>query len=100
LFFSPQYLLPFIIVSTNILHLAALHQYGFNNPLGINSFVDKINFYPYFYVKDLVGWVAFAIFFYAPNVLGRPDNYIFANPMSTPSHIMPKWYFLPIYAIL
>ncbi|CAK9856899.1 unnamed protein product [Sphagnum jensenii] len=104
-FFSPHYLLPFIIAGAAILHLAALHQYGSNNPLGINSSVDKIAFYPYFYVKDLVGWVAFAIFFsifvfYAPNVLGHPDNYIPANPMSTPAHIVPEWYFLPVYAIL
>ncbi|KAJ1680584.1 hypothetical protein LUZ63_024195 [Rhynchospora breviuscula] len=89
----------------SLLHLAALHQYGSNNPLGVHSEMDKISFYPYFYVKDLVGWVAFAIFFsififYAPNVLGHPDNYIPANPMSTPPHIVPEWYFLPIYAIL
>jgi ubiquinol-cytochrome c reductase cytochrome b subunit len=62
-FFSPHYLLPFIIAGVTILHLAALHQYGSNNPLGINFSMDKIAFYPYFYVKDLVGWVAFAIFF-------------------------------------
>lgn len=67
--------------------------------------MDKISFYPYFYVKDLVGWVTFAIFFsifvfYAPNALGHPDNYIPANPMSTPAHIVPEWYFLPVYAIL
>lgn len=73
--------------------------------MGINASVDKIAFYPYFYVKDLVGWVAFAIFFsifvfYAPNLLGHPDNYIPANPMSTPAHIVPEWYFLPVYAIL
>jgi ubiquinol-cytochrome c reductase cytochrome b subunit len=104
-FFSLHFLLPFLIVGVSILHLAALHQYGSNNPLGINASVDKISFYPYFYVKDLVGWVAFAIFFsiflfYAPNVLGHPDNYIPANPMSTPAHIVPEWYFLPVYAIL
>ncbi|KAH0784785.1 hypothetical protein KY290_004383 [Solanum tuberosum] len=89
----------------SLLHLAALHQYGSNNPLGVHSEMDKIASYPYFYVKDLVGWVAFAIFFsiwifYAPNVLGHPDNYIPANPMSTPPHIVPEWYFLPIHAIL
>jgi ubiquinol-cytochrome c reductase cytochrome b subunit len=94
-----------LIAGVTILHLAALHQYGSNNPLGINSSVDKISFYPYFYVKDLVGWVAFAIclgilVFYAPNLLGHPDNYIPANPMSTPAHIVPEWYFLPVYAIL
>jgi ubiquinol-cytochrome c reductase cytochrome b subunit len=104
-FFSLHYLLPFLIAGVSILHLAALHQYGSNNPLGIQASVDKISFYPYFYVKDLVGWIAFAIFFsvfifYAPNVLGHPDNYIPANPMSTPAHIVPEWYFLPVYAIL
>jgi Cytochrome b/b6/petB/Cytochrome b(C-terminal)/b6/petD len=97
-FFSLHYLLPFIIAAVSLLHIAALHQYGSNNPLGINSSVDKIAFYPYFYVKDLVGWVAFALFFsifvfFAPNVLGHPDNYIPANPMSTPAHIVPEWYF-------
>lgn len=104
-FFSLHHLLPFLLVGASLLHLAALHQYGSNNPLGVNSEMDKIAFYPYFYVKDLVGWVAFAIFFsiwifYAPNVLGHPDNYIPANPMSTPPHIVPEWYFLPIHAIL
>lgn len=104
-FFSLHFVLPFLIVGVSILHLAALHQYGSNNPLGINASVDKIGFYPYFYVKDLVGWVAFGILFsvfvfYAPNVLGHPDNYIPANPMSTPAHIVPEWYFLPVYAIL
>ena len=104
-FFSLHYLLPFIIAGASIAHIAALHQYGSNNPLGIHSAVDKIRFYPYFYVKDMVGWVAFSIFFgiflyFAPNYLGHPDNYIPANPMSTPAHIVPEWYFLPVYAIL
>ncbi|MCL7040758.1 hypothetical protein MKW94_011212 [Papaver nudicaule] len=87
-FFSLHYLLPFILVGASV-----------------HAEMDKIAFYPYFYVKDLVGWVAFAIFFfvwifYAPNVLGHPDNYIPANLMSTPAHIVPEWYFLPVYAIL
>ncbi|KAI3664525.1 hypothetical protein L1987_89726 [Smallanthus sonchifolius] len=104
-FFSLHHLLPFLLVGASLLHLAALHQYGSNNPLGVHSEMDKIASYPYFYVKDLVGWVAFAIFssifiFYAPNVLGHPDNYIPANPMPTPPHIVPEWYFLPIHAIL
>ncbi len=104
-FFSLHYLLPFVIVGASVVHLAALHQYGSNNPLGTNSAVDKIGFYPYFYVKDLVAWVLFAIFFsifvyFYPNVLGHPDNYIPANPMSTPAHIVPEWYFLWVYAIL
>lgn len=104
-FFSLHYLLPFIIVGASVIHLAALHQYGSNNPLGTNSKIDTVRFYPYFYVKDLVSWVAFAIFFsvfiyFYPNVLGHPDNYIPANPMSTPAHIVPEWYFLWVYAIL
>jgi ubiquinol-cytochrome c reductase cytochrome b subunit len=104
-FFSLHYLLPFILVGASVVHLAALHQYGSNNPLGTNVAVDKIRFYPYFYVKDLVAWVSFAIFFaifvyFYPNLLGHPDNYIPANPMSTPAHIVPEWYFLWVYAIL
>jgi ubiquinol-cytochrome c reductase cytochrome b subunit len=104
-FFSLHYLLPFLIAAASIIHLAALHQYGSNNPLGTISAVDKIGFYPYFYVKDLVAWVVFAIFFsifvyFYPNLLGHPDNYIPANPMSTPAHIVPEWYFLWVYAIL
>ena len=104
-FFSLHYLLPFIIAGASVVHLAALHQYGSNNPLGSLSTVDKVPFYPYFYVKDLLGWVCFAVFFavfifFYPNLLGHPDNYIPANPMSTPAHIVPEWYFLPVYAIL
>lgn len=104
-FFSLHYLLPFVIVGASIVHLAALHQYGSNNPLGTNSAVDKVGLYPYFYVKDLVAWVAFALVFsvfvyFYPNLLGHPDNYIPANPMSTPAHIVPEWYFLWVYAIL
>ena len=104
-FYSLHYLLPFLIAGASVVHIAALHQYGSNNPLGTYSGVDKISFYPYFYVKDLVGWIAFALFFsififFAPNALGHPDNYIPANPMATPAHIVPEWYFLPVYAIL
>lgn len=104
-FFSLHYLLPFIIAGASIVHIAALHQYGSNNPLGTNGNVDKIPFYPYFITKDIFGWVVFAIFFsififWYPNTLGHSDNYIPANPMSTPAHIVPEWYFLPVYAIL
>jgi ubiquinol-cytochrome c reductase cytochrome b subunit len=104
-FFSLHYLLPFLIAGASLVHLAALHQYGSNNPIGCLSVVDKVPFYPYFYVKDLLGWVVFAIFFsffvyFYPNALGHPDNYIPANPMATPAHIVPEWYFLPVYAIL
>ena len=104
-FFSLHYLMPFVIAGASIVHIAALHQYGSNNPLGVNSTVDKLPLYPYFMIKDLVAWVAFFIFFsvflyFYPNTLGHPDNYIPANPMSTPAHIVPEWYFLWVYAIL
>ncbi len=104
-FFSLHYLFPFLIAALSIIHLAALHQYGSNNPLGTNSATDKIGFYPYFYVKDLVAWIVFALVFsffvyFYPNMLGHPDNYIPANPMATPAHIVPEWYFLWVYAIL
>jgi len=87
------------------MHLIALHQTGSNNPEGLPSNTDRIKFHPYFTSKDLVGFVLFAIFlsyfiFYDPNVLGHPDNSIPANSLSTPSSIVPEWYFLPFYAIL
>jgi ubiquinol-cytochrome c reductase cytochrome b subunit len=100
-----HYLLPFAIVGLVLLHLALLHQNGSNNPLGINLNLDTISFYPYFYVKDLFAFFillfgfAFLIFF-IPNVLGHSDNYIPANSLVTPAHIVPEWYFLPFYAIL
>jgi len=104
-FFSLHYLLPFAITACVILHISALHEDGSNNPLGINSSVDKIPFHPYLVVKDLLALVAFALLFslfiyFSPNTLGHPDNYIPANPMVTPAHIVPEWYFLPAYAIL
>jgi len=104
-FFSLHYLLPFIIAGASIVHIAALHQYGSNNPLGTYGNVDKVPFYPYFITKDVFGWIVFGIFFsvfifWYPNTLGHSDNYIPANPMSTPAHIVPEWYFLPVYAIL
>jgi ubiquinol-cytochrome c reductase cytochrome b subunit len=104
-FFSLHFLLPFLIAGLSVIHLALLHEHGSNNPLGVESSVDKISFYPYFYVKDLLAFFAlifsFSIFvFYFPNLMGHPDNYIPANPMVTPAHIVPEWYFLPFYAIL
>ena len=104
-FFSFHYLFPFIIAALSLIHLALLHQDGSGNPLGINSAVDKIPMYPYFIIKDLFGITIFIIFFaffvyFYPNLLGHPDNYIEANPMVTPAHIVPEWYFLPFYAIL
>ena len=104
-FFSLHYLFPFIIAGLSGFHLVLLHQTGSNNPLGVESFSNSISFYPYFYVKDLLGTVAmffiFAYFiFFNPNILGHSDNYIMANPIVTPTHIVPEWYFLPFYAIL
>lgn len=104
-FFSLHYLLPFLIVAMSLTHLAFLHQEGSGNPLGIESTYDKINLFPYFVIKDFFGLAFFAAFFAAflyffPNILGHSDNYIEANPMVTPTHIVPEWYFLPFYAIL
>ena len=104
-FFSLHYLLPFLISGAVIVHMAAVHNDGSNNPLGVSSHNDKISFFPYFFIKDTLGLVGGLIFFsffiyYSPNSLGHPDNYIPANPMSTPEHIVPEWYFLFAYAIL
>lgn len=104
-FFSLHYLLPFIIVAAAFIHMTALHQSGSGNPLGIDSSVDKIPIYPYFIIKDFFGLILFLLFFsvfiyFSPNILGHPDNYIEANPIVTPAHIVPEWYFLPFYAIL
>ncbi|MZR32474.1 cytochrome b [Sneathiella litorea] len=106
-FFSLHYLLPFVIVGIVILHIWALHTNGSNNPTGLDlkDKQDSIPFHPYYTVKDLYGLAIFLIFFsaflfYAPNYLGHPDNYIPANPLVTPAHIVPEWYFLPFYAIL
>jgi quinol-cytochrome oxidoreductase complex cytochrome b subunit len=104
-FYSLHYLMPFVIVGLVASHLALLHAEGSNNPLGINSNVELIPFYPYFYVKDLFSFLIlvslFSFFiFFMPNLLGHSDNYIPANSLSTPAHIVPEWYFLPFYAIL
>jgi quinol-cytochrome oxidoreductase complex cytochrome b subunit len=106
-FFSLHYLLPFVIYAFAFLHVIALHITGSNNPLGIEpkSAKDTIPFHPYYTAKDFFGMTVFmvlyaALVFYAPNYMGDPDNYIPANPMATPPHIVPEWYFLPFYAIL
>ena len=106
-FFALHYLMPFVIVALVFLHIVALHRHGSNNPLGVNPGApkDTIPFHPYYTVKDLVGLgmalVFFAgVVFYAPDSLGHPDNYIPADPLLTPPHIVPEWYFLPFYAIL
>lgn len=105
-FFSLHYLLPFILVGLVIVHICALHTHGSNNPMGVKLHKkDMIPFHPYYTIKDFFGFgVYFLIFayfiFYKPNLLGHPDNYIPANPLITPTHIVPEWYFLPFYAIL
>ena len=106
-FFALHFLLPFVLVAVVFLHVAALHITGSNNPTGVEpqTLKDTIPFHPYYTVKDLFGLTLFFIIyalvvFYAPNYMGHPDNYIPANPMSTPAHIVPEWYFLPFYAIL
>jgi len=106
-FFALHYLLPFVICAVVFLHVWALHVTGSNNPLGIDVKTpqDTIPFHPYYTVKDMFGLTVFLIIymtfvFYFPNYLGHPDNYTPADPMVTPPHIVPEWYFLPFYAIL
>ncbi|MCC6735909.1 MAG: cytochrome b/b6 [Bauldia sp.] len=106
-FFSLHYLLPFMIAGLVVLHIWALHVPGNGNPLGINvkSRQDTLPFHPYYTTKDLFGLAVFVLFFawfvfVQPNYLGHPDNYVPADPLVTPSHIVPEWYFLPFYAIL
>jgi ubiquinol-cytochrome c reductase cytochrome b/c1 subunit len=106
-FFSLHYLLPFVIIGLVFLHLWALHTHGSNNPLGIDvkGDQDQVPFHPYYTAKDALGLGVFLIVFlgvvfFAPNFFGEPDNYIEANPLVTPPHIVPEWYFLPYYAIL
>nr|BCA87196.1 cytochrome b [Garrulus glandarius tokugawae]BCA87197.1 cytochrome b [Garrulus glandarius tokugawae]BCA87199.1 cytochrome b [Garrulus glandarius tokugawae]BCA87200.1 cytochrome b [Garrulus glandarius tokugawae] len=104
-FFAFHFLLPFVIAGLTLVHLTFLHETGSNNPLGIPSDCDKIPFHPYYTIKDILGFmlmltplVALALF--APNLLGDPENFTPANPLATPPHIKPEWYFLFAYAIL
>jgi ubiquinol-cytochrome c reductase cytochrome b subunit len=106
-FFSLHYLLPFVILGVVILHVWALHIPGSNNPTGVEvkTEQDTVPFHPYYTAKDGFGLAIFllvfaALVFFAPNLLGHPDNYIEANPLSTPANIVPEWYFWPFYAIL
>nr|AHY87915.1 cytochrome b [Fulvetta ludlowi] len=104
-FFALHFLLPFVIAGLTLVHLTLLHETGSNNPLGIPSDCDKIPFHPYYTTKDILG---FALMFiplatlalFAPNLLGDPENFTPANPLATPPHIKPEWYFLFAYAIL
>jgi len=106
-FYSLHYLLPFMIVGVVALHVWALHVPGNGNPTGVTvkSKEDTVPFHPYYTIKDFYGLVVFLllfawIVFWVPNYLSHPDNYIPANPLKTPAHIVPEWYFLPFYAIL
>ena len=104
-FFSLHFIMPFVILGLVIVHLIFLHKTGSSNPLGINRNVDKIFFSPYFIYKDLIGFIFLLITLFLlrllnPWLLGDPENFIEANPLSTPIHIQPEWYFLFAYAIL
>jgi ubiquinol-cytochrome c reductase cytochrome b subunit len=100
-----HFLLPFAILGLTALHITLLHEHGSSNPLGVCADDDCVSFYPYFFYKDLFGFSIYCfilsvLVFYYPNWLGHPDNYIPANPLVTPAHIVPEWYFLVFYAIL
>nr|ADW41336.1 cytochrome b [Drosophila canadiana] len=104
-FFTFHFILPFIVLAMTMIHLLFLHQTGSNNPIGLNSNSDKIPFHPYFTYKDIVGFIVMiflliSLILINPNLLGDPDNFIPANPLVTPAHIQPEWYFLFAYAIL
>ncbi|MEC7702520.1 MAG: cytochrome b/b6 [Pseudomonadota bacterium] len=106
-FFALHYLLPFVIFAVVFLHVWALHVTGSNNPTGVEpkGKQDTLPFHPYYTMKDTFGLIVFVIIyaafvFFMPNALGHPDNYIPADPLVTPAHIVPEWYFLPFYAIL
>nr|AFX67440.1 cytochrome b [Melanotaenia sp. 'Suswa'] len=104
-FLAFHFLLPFVIVAMTMVHLIFLHETGSNNPTGLNSDADKISFHPYFSYKDLLGFTMLllgltSLALFLPNLLGDPDNFTPANPLMTPPHIKPEWYFLFAYAIL
>jgi ubiquinol-cytochrome c reductase cytochrome b subunit len=104
-FYSFHYTLPFVLAGLSLFHIAALHQYGSTNPLGVNSQSAPIVFLSYYGLKDLIGvmvmfFVLSMLVFFYPDLLGHPDNLIPANPYATPQHIVPEWYFLWVYAIL
>ena len=104
-FFTFHFLFPFVIAAMSMIHLIFLHETGSNNPTGINSDADKVSFHPYFSYKDILGFAALLIALtslalFSPNLLGDPDNFTPANPLVTPPHIKPEWYFLFAYAIL
>nr|YP_009685711.1 cytochrome b [Epiplatys lamottei]QDU24359.1 cytochrome b [Epiplatys lamottei] len=104
-FFAFHFLFPFVIAAMTMIHLIFLHETGSNNPMGVNSDMDKIPFHPYFSYKDILGFAILlstliALSLFSPNLLGDPENFTPANPLVTPPHIKPEWYFLFAYAIL
>jgi quinol-cytochrome oxidoreductase complex cytochrome b subunit/heme/copper-type cytochrome/quinol oxidase subunit 2 len=104
-FYSIHFFLPFVIAGLSLIHLVLLHKDGSNNPLGSDGVGDEVSFYPYFVIKDVFAFFSFLLIYscfvlYSPNVLSHPDNYIPANPLNTPHHVVPEWYFLAFYAIL
>nr|BAI77364.1 cytochrome b [Halieutaea stellata] len=104
-FFAFHFLLPFVIAAMTLVHVLFLHETGSNNPLGLNSNTDKVSFHPYYSYKDLLGFAVVllalsSLALFSPNLLGDPDNFTPANPLVTPPHIKPEWYFLFAYAIL
>ena len=104
-FYSLHFLLPFVLIALVVLHVVALHSTGSSNPTGLTSASDRVTFHPFYTTKDLVGFIVIftflaAVISYMPDALGHIDNYTEANPLITPSHIQPEWYFLPYYVVL
>nr|YP_010757384.1 cytochrome b [Nephropsis grandis]WEU77727.1 cytochrome b [Nephropsis grandis] len=104
-FFAIHFLLPFLVAAATMVHILFLHQTGANNPLGVSNHTDKVPFHPYFTFKDLLGFtmmltILILMTLLEPYLLGDPDNFVPANPLMTPAHIQPEWYFLFAYAIL
>ena len=104
-FYTIHFVLPFLIAAVSIIHLALLHKDGSSSPIGSDTGVDDVPFYPYYFAKDLFAFTCFLFFFgfflfFMPNYLNHPANCIPADPMETPAHLLPEWYFLPFYAIL
>lgn len=104
-FFSFHFVLPFIIIAITIIHIMFLHQTGSNNPLGLNRDAERIPFHPYYSIKDILGFIIaitalLLLVIYSPNLFTDPENFLIANPLATPIHIKPEWYFLWVYAIL
>lgn len=104
-FFALHFILPFVLIALVVVHILFLHQTGSNNPLGINCDSDRIPFHKYYSIKDLLGYAVviplfLALLIFSPNLFTDPENFLIANPLTTPIHIQPEWYFLWIYAIL